>query len=140
MEKKEWSLYTQDEKEALLAHWLHYLGAAIVTGKDLIKFDILAKEYTEDIYRVAINGYINNMNATVLVMSIRNNCVDKLFKKVIKKVELNDAQKEIYESYENDFIDMLVDSYNDPKAPVPLSEDQIIEQLKPILIKRSMQK
>ncbi len=140
MDNKEWGLYTQEEKEALLHHWLHYHGSAIVSGKDIIKFDVVTKKYTDDIYRVAVTGFINQMNAKVLVMALRNNCVEQLFNKVVRKENLNSTQKEIYESYEHEFIEMLVNSYNNPKAPTPLSEEEIINQVKPLLIKRSMQK
>ena len=138
MEIKDWNLYTQDEKEILLTHWLHYHGSAIISTRETIMFDVILREYTDDVYRVAVTGFINQMNAKVLVMAIRNNCVGKLFENVVRKEELNDTQKDFYEEYEHDFINMLVDSYNDPKAPVPLSEEEIINQVKPLIVRKSM--
>lgn len=140
MEKKKWSEYTQEEKETLLHHWLYYHGFAIVSIRDIVKFDIVTREHTDKIYEVAINGYINNMNAKVLIMALRNNNVERLFDNTIKKEELNQTQKEIYNSYENEFLEMLVDSYNNPKAPVPMSEEEIISQVRPLLTQKKLKK
>lgn len=135
MDNKKWNEYTQTEKEAILHHWWNYFGKVVMGSGESQKIDKLIEKYTENIYEIAVNGYLNNMHGQVLIMALRTGKIEEMFKNTIKKNELSEEYKKIYESVEDEFINTVVTSYNSDNPKMSMSKEEIIDQAM-ALIKR----
>ena len=135
MDNKKWNEYTQTEKETILHHWWNYFGKVVMDSGESKKINELIEKYTENIYEIAVNGYLNNMHGQVLIMALRTGKIEEMFKNTIKKNELSEEYKKIYESVEDEFINMVVTSYNSDNPKMSMSKEEIIDQAM-ALIKR----
>ena len=96
---KKWEDYSKEEQTNNLIHWFHYYGGMIYTFKELEDFEKLAKTRQDDIFNYIVTSYIvmNTIQSNVLLMSMRQNKVENLFKASITKEVLKEEHLQFYE-------------------------------------------
>ena len=129
MELKEWELYTKEEKKALLNHWWYYYGKELYTLTELEEFNKLIDERADDILVLAIFSALRGQSSQILLHAIREGVVNEVFDVLPEtntKDELYNREYKMIRSY---FLKAIVTSYNNPKPAVPMSDEEIIDQI-----------
>lgn len=127
IEFKNWDSYTKEEKEKLLLHWFLYYGKSLYTLDEVNQYINLIDKNQDDIFHLFITAYENNINGQTLILrAIRKNAID----------EIINQERNIYETNINIelfYILTIVNSYNNPRPSIPLSEEEIKKQIKKYL-------
>lgn len=96
-------------EKPLLVHWWHYYGKGIYTFEELEKFDKIIDKYgAERVFDVAIASYIcGDGSPTIMLKSIRNNCVKELFESLPSTSNMNETELEQYTAVRNSLVEQF---------------------------------
>lgn len=129
MEVKNWNEYTNDQKKTLVKHWWHYYGKMVITFAELQRFHELVEKDVDTIFRFAVDSFIIGQSSQQLIVAMRFNEENQLLEKVTIIDELNDKEKEEYELATKAFVEMLIDSYNNPEPDVSMDNETLKQQI-----------
>ena len=129
MEVKEWNNYTKEEKRALLNHWWYYYGKEIYTFDELEAFNKMIDQRDDEILELAVLSYTRNLSNQVLLYAMRLGQTKELFSSLPDTDTDNEQFNIAYKAICADFLGLIVKSYNEPEPDVPMSEEDIINQL-----------
>ena len=98
----------------LLIHWWHYYGKVWYTLAELNEFEKIIDEHgVEKVLEIAMASYMfDDGSPTILLLSIRNNMVDKLIESLPKFNEFEGEDKEVYIKLKENFINTISETYN----------------------------
>ena len=113
MKEKRWDDYSNLEKKQLLNHWLEINITEERSELEIKECKRVIEENTNDVYRVALSSYLCGTTIEPLIEAVRNKKTDELFLMTIKKEQLDEVAVERYVSFEQSFINLIVDSYNE---------------------------
>ena len=129
MERKEWNLYTLEEKKEILRHWWHYYGKLAYTFAELELFNQLLDENADKIYLMAIQFYQAGLSSQLLIGAMRSNGVDSLLAQFPDLLEID--QRDIaYTTLSGRFLDEVVKTLNNPEPDIPMDPEELIKQIK----------
>lgn len=99
--------------KGLLMHWWHYYGKCIYTGSELKKFgEIIDKYGAERVLDAAVASFIlEDGSPTMILMSIRKNLVEELFKSLPNIDEMEDSDKDCYLAVKQEFVSIISGTY-----------------------------
>lgn len=128
MEKKDLELYTEEERQELLRHWWSYYGKMLITLEENDQFLKLVEKDSKMMMDAALVSYAGGVSSQFLILAMRNGALDS-YLKMVSEIANSDTYKSDRKMIEASFIDLIVDSYNNPEPAVPFTLDQIVEQL-----------
>lgn len=129
MKIKEWEKYTKEEKKEILNHWWYYYGKLLLSLDEIEKFNKLLDSNTDDIFVTALCGYAQGLSSQVLIGAMRQGKVDELFG-ILPDFKNDEKLKEAFKTISADFLNEVVGTLNNPEPDIPMSEEEIIKQLK----------
>ena len=135
MEVKEYSQYTQEEKEEILMHWFHYYGKECYLVEELEQFQMLVKEHNNEVFILAVLSYIHGDATHSILEALRQNKLDQLFQMISDhtgSMNSNKGYAAMFHHAMHQFIEEVVESYNHPKADVPFREEELKKQVQKI--------
>ena len=125
---KNWDSYSIEEKVSLLMHWFYYYGKRLFTLEELKDYQNLCMVDPDRMFKVAVTDFIVDGSGPVTVLeAMRQNMLDELFK-IIEMPETEDI-KDTYEAYGQVLNEELVKTYNFPQQSIPMTEEEIFEQI-----------
>lgn len=124
IEIKKWSEYSSSEKKELLLHWWFYYGKDVINLSEMEAYMELLEDCADEIFKVALTSFKENNSPRTLLLALRQDNLQNLFAASEEKFS-----KEL-ETIQEEFINMLAHTYNDPKPPVPMSDDEIMDQIR----------
>ena len=113
MKEKSWNSYTTPEQQQILNHWLDINITNEISEIEIKECKKIIEEKPNDVYRVAIASHICGETIESFVEAVRNKNIDELFFVTVKKDELDEIATERYMSFEQSFINMIVENYNE---------------------------
>lgn len=128
MEKKKFNEYSAEDKEALLMHWWYYYGKLLVNLEEFETFHDYVLKDSNTIKDAAVIAYIAGESSQAMIGAMRAGKMDE-FLAGIKKLKADEKSQYIYEMAEEAFLEEIVATYNNPEKNVPMSDDDIFEQL-----------
>ena len=128
MEIKKFDEYTNEEQVNLLFHWWNYYGKVPITLDEIEMFQNLLKEDLMFVKNVAVIENAIGKSSQNLISAMRKNEVEQYRNKITKITE-DKRYAEDKEALEELFIEEIVRTYNNPKPPVPMSDEQIVQAL-----------
>lgn len=129
MEVKKFCEYSEEEKKELLNHLWHYYGKHIYTLEDLINYNRFVKSNSDQLFDLAVTTYFSGLNfQTTVLTAMRNNKLHELFNRmpIFEKGSLEERKHEVIALK---LLSEVVSTYNRPEPSVPMSEEQIKEQV-----------
>lgn len=130
--KNKFSLYTEEEREALLMHWWYYYGKLMVTLAEMEEFHKMVEEDSMLMKDVALTAYLLGYSSQGLIKAMRTNDLDN-FLEGIKIFTKTDEYKMVEDELEQIFLREIVGTYNVPEANVPMSDDEMARQIAEII-------
>lgn len=96
-------------EKGLLIHWWHYYGKSIYTLAELEKFEEVIDEYGADrVLDVAVTSYVcGDGSPTIMLASIRQGVVKKLFESLPDISKMKKEEKEQYEAVREEFVQII---------------------------------
>ena len=96
-------------EKGLLIHWWHYYGKSIYTLAELEKFEEVIHEYGADrVLDVAVTSYVcGDGSPTIMLASIRQGVVKKLFESLPDISKMKKEEKEQYEAVREEFVQII---------------------------------
>lgn len=131
MEIKNFDEYTKEEQSQLMLHWWQHYGKIPFTAEELNKFSEYVDNDPKLIWEVAIVSVIRGESSQSLISAMRNGNIEEYFD-LIKVIIQTNKYKRLAENFENIFIGMLVESYNNPEPDIPMSDEQTTDSLQQI--------
>lgn len=129
MEVKKFSEYSEEEKSALLNHLWNYYGKHVYTFEDLTNYNRFVKSNSDQLFDLAVFTSFGGINfQTTVLMAMRNNKLHELFNR-IPKFEKGSLEERKHEAIAIKLLNEVVSTYNRPEPSVPMSEEQIKEQV-----------
>ena len=129
MEVKKFSEYSEEEKRELLNHLWHYYGKHIYTFEDLTNYNRFVKSNSNQLFDLAVFTSFGGLNfQTTVLMAMRKNSLHELFNR-IPKFEKGSLEERKHEAIALKLLSEIVSTYNRPEPSVPMSEEQIKEQV-----------
>lgn len=128
MEEKKFSNYTQEEKEILLMHWFHYYGKDIYSlaeAEEVYKAILANADSVKD---AAVVAYVAGEGSAQLLRAMRYGTLDSHLRAVSELGKSGDVAS-IYEKAEELFISEIVETYNNPEASIPLTDEEILKSV-----------
>ena len=125
MELKDWNEYTFEEKEALLHHWWQYYALSTYTLDEWMQFDEMIIGNVDKICEAAFCCYINQQGPKPILEGMRRGVIDE-FLKLLPEMEEQDSKLKMDVFFiKQTFLEMIVDSYNNPDSVVVKSPGAI---------------
>ena len=120
--KKTWEEYTKDEQTTLLNHWVYYYGGILMTLQDFSDFRILSSTRQDEIFNhiVTILLFKNTIQSSLLVTCMREGSINDLFAHSLKREDLTEETKPIYDSARKFLSAELINTFINPAPPVPM--------------------
>ena len=119
--------YTKDEQIELMFHWFYYYGKSPVSFAEMDRFKKLMDEDMDFVKRAALVAWAREEMPQSLVNALRGD-----FEKYREEI-INVSTTLEFEDYEDrlekELIAELVSTYNNPKPSVPMSDDQIMDEV-----------
>lgn len=128
MEVKKFDDYTSEEQEGLLLHWWNYYGKVHYSLAELEKFRELITEDSKLVKNIAVLSFVFDQSSQALIRAMRDDTLEDYLAGISKICGNNDFKEQLKEA-ENDFMEMLVGTYNCPEPSVPMSLEQILESV-----------
>lgn len=128
MEVKKFEDYTSEEQGALLLHWWNYYGKVPYSLAELEKFRELITEDSKLVKNIAVLSFVFEQSSQALIKAMRDGTLEDYLTGISKICDNNDFKEQLKEA-ENDFIEMLVRTYNCPEPSVPMSLEQVLESV-----------
>jgi len=128
MEIKEWNQYSKEEKETLLKHWWYYYGKLVITPSEQEHFEQLVKKNSEQIMDVALFAFFFEQSSQTLIYAMRQNRVEEFLEVVDNSMEGIQSEEDFCD-IKKEFISMLVESYNHLEPDVPISDEELRQQI-----------
>lgn len=128
LEKKAFNDYTADEKEALLMHWWHYYGKMMYSLEEFETFHNYVLKDSEIIKDAAVLAYYAGESSQAMLRAMRKGQMDEYLTKV-RKDRAESDYRFVYENAEEEFIEEIVNTYNEPENDIPMSEEEVASQL-----------
>ncbi len=132
MEIKEMSLLTKEEKVELLNHWLMYYGKTPIGLLEHEGMKELIDERTDDVMRVAFLNSLINEGSTSFIKAFRTDKVQELFgmaEQIFSEASADSDMVSHMKILEDEFIENIIGTYNNPEPPVAMPIEQILREL-----------
>lgn len=126
MELKQFDAYTNEEIEELLSHWFYYYGTEVYTLEEFEKFMKIVKEEPKKAFELAAILCHRGMGSTPVLDAIRGN--KTLIEGLIKNYE--DFSNTTKMFLQRDFIEEVVNTYNNPEPAIPIDDRELRQQIK----------
>lgn len=132
MTLKNWNEYTEEEKISLLNHHYYYYGKTIITFNEMEELRKTISKNPDLMWKIAVLSFINNVDCETLVIRTFRT---KQFKELCNSIpkSLNKESQELFDAYEQELLRQTVETFNNPKSAIPMSEDKIIKDLREII-------
>lgn len=124
---KRFSEYTKDEQMELMFHWFYYYGKSPVSFEELDRFKKLMDEDMSFVRNAALVAWAREEMPQALVKAMRGD-FGKYHDEIVAvstTVEFEGYEEEL----EKELIGELVHTYNNPQAAVPMTDEQLMEEI-----------
>lgn len=126
MEFKQFDEYTKEEIKELLSHWFNYYGTKVYDLEEYGKFMQMVEKEPNNMFEVAAMLYYNSLGSTPVLDAIRGD-KNNLESYITKYQTLENITK-LY--LKRDFIEEVVETYNNPEKSISIDDRQLRQQLK----------
>lgn len=126
MEFKQFDEYTKEEIKELLSHWFNYYGTKVYNLEEYGKFMQMVEKEPNNMFEVAAMLYYNGLGSTPLLDAIRGDKHN--LESYITKYQTLENITKLY--LKRDFIEEVVESYNNPEKSISIEDRQLRQQLK----------
>jgi len=129
MKLKKWNDYSNLEKQTLLKHWWLYYGKLLITAQEDHHFNQLVEKYPNTMMDVALFAYLLGESSQTLIAAMRQNRI----KELLKTIDVSMEELRLGENFcviEEQFLSMLVESYNYPTPSIPMSKEEMDRQVR----------
>lgn len=130
MEKKSWNEYSLEEKSELLHHWWHYYGKILYTLDEFEVFNELVKKDSNKVWVLAVGCYAMGVSSQPLLKAMRNDSVNEFLGSLPELETIDDCE---YFDTEKEFMNILLQSYNNPQPSIPMDSEVVAQQISDII-------
>lgn len=127
MELKKWVDYSLIEKENLLGHLFNYYGKSLFNLKELEMYTYLSGMIPDTLFKIFLRSHLNGLNGQTLILEVLRE--EKGVQSTLLKEKANDYDTKDIEEYEGEFLAEVVKTFNNPQPAIPLSNEEIDQQL-----------
>lgn len=129
MEVKKFSEYSEEEKSQLLNHLWHYYGKHVYSLEDLTNYNQIVKSNSDKLFDLAVFTSFSGFNfQTIVLTAMRGNNLHTLFSK-LPTFEEGTPEKREHDLFASKLLCEVVSNYNNPEPDVPMSDEEIKEQV-----------
>ena len=126
MELKQYDAYTKEEIKELLAHWFNYYGTKVYSYAEYDQFTKMVEQEPERMFEVAALLCHKGIGSTPVLDSLRGN--KSQLETLIEEYNTFSHITKIF--LQRDFIDEVVNSYNNPETSIPKEDRELRQEIK----------
>ena len=124
MEIKKYNEYSDDEKSELLFHWWHYYGKTVCSLGVMRRFTQMVYDDVDKMFDIGLFSFVKGDNGKGFINAIKCGSVDE-YCDMVKRVSTNEEYKRNNEKKKEEFIELLVSSYEMREEEI-ISHDEYI--------------